>query len=172
MDRGTEMHLRETAACCMHAIEVGELGKTTRTPEIRPDVLKADDAHERLLALRFDKEVISNAVQQVCSRRQSLIEQYKIEIPSLDYCRFNGRLYCTDFETDEFEAAMEASNGFFDVADIPGWDTWLAHDPTIRESGLLYGWVPNAITDAVGRGMWAIPVESIWWVEAVPDTAK
>lgn len=172
MNRRTALHLRQTAAWCNHAIRFDDLATSTRTAELRPEVFRVGDPHECLHALHGNKVAISEALEYICEQRCKLVRKYKLTLPSAEFCKFNGRFYCTDLDTDECQAATDISNGFFDLADIPGWDTWVAHDPAVGHSGLLYGWVPNSITDPVGRGMWAIPVESVWWVNDVHDAAK
>ena len=172
MNQRTALHLREAAAWCEHTARPENLAASTRTRKLRPEVLSADDPHEVLNALHGNKPTISSAVAHVCKSRRDLVKDNRLRLPCIDYCRFNGRFFCTDFDTDECQAATDVSNGFFDLADIPGWDTWVAFDPAHGRSGLLYGWVPNSITGPVGRGMWAIPVECVWWVDSIPDNAK
>ena len=172
MNRRSALQIRQTAAWCEHAVRIDDLATSTRTAELRPDVLATEDPHECLRTLHGNKAAISQPVEHISRRRCKLVRKHKLTLPPIDFCRFNGRFYCTDFDTDECQAATEISNRFFDLADIPGWDTWVAHDSTTGHSGMLYGWVPNSITAPVGRGMWAIPVESVWWVDGIPDTAK
>ena len=74
-------------------------------------------------------------------------------------------MFATDFNTDSCGAATAPSNGILDDYDIPGWDTWFAHEVAGELGGVVYGWVPPALVDLADRGFNAIPVRSIWWVE-------
>ncbi len=88
-------------------------------------------------------------------------------------------------------AAEDATNGFFDVTNLPGWDTWVCYvedaeriadrqrwitegmpqssSPLGCESYLV-SWVPAHLLDLVGRGIWVNPEGCIAWAEDL-DTA-
>ena len=51
------------------------------------------------------------------------------------------------------------------ATDIPGWDTWFAHEDNGEHGGLVYGWVPHALLHLADRGFHVIPVHSIWWID-------
>jgi len=172
MDPHTELHLRQTAAWCLHAVDHDDLGASTRTEAIRPDLFVDCDHLTRLEAIHNATGTLHRAVQQICERRASLIKKLRLKLPTADYCSVAGRLFGTDFDTDSCEAATDVSNGFFDLSDIPGWDTWFAYEPHDGIQARVYGWIPNEIAAPVGRGIWAIPVESVWWVNAIPETVK
>jgi hypothetical protein len=172
MDATTELHLRQTAAWCLHSANADDLAASTRTEEIRPDLFANCDHIARLDAIHKTTGTLPVAVQQICQRRAALINKLGLKLPAVDYCMVAGRLFGTDFDTDSCEAATDVSNGFFDLSDIPGWDTWFAYEPHDHIQGRVYGWIPNEITAPVGRGIWTIPVDSIWWVDAIPETAK
>jgi hypothetical protein len=75
-------------------------------------------------------------------------------------------------------AASEASNGFFDVDNVPPWDTWVwyAEDRDISKGGwtmfasYLVAWVPPHALELVEAGIWVNPEECIRWAAAV-DTS-
>lgn len=171
MNETTKRHLRETVAWCLHTMSPDDLGPTTRTPEVCPDLLAGQDEFAQLDAIHKSTGTLGPAVEQICERRGKLVRKLGLKLPMLEYCEVMGRIFCTDFNTDQCEAATDISNGFFDLADIPGWDTWFAYEPTDTIQGHIYGWVPNEITELVGLGMWAIPVSCVWWVGSIPETA-
>lgn len=135
-------------------------------------MLRDQEHHGQLESIHFKADTLENAVSQIRDRRQRLIRSLGLKIPCIEYCLTAGRIYGTDFDTDACEAATDVSNGFFDLSDIPGWDTWFAHQPDDKIQGIVYGWIPNEICAPVGRGIWAIPVDSVWWVNAMPETAR
>ena len=55
-------------------------------------------------------------------------------------------------------AARSATAGFFDVNNVPPWDTWLAF-----VDGALYAWVPAELVDRVQQGIDVNPEECIRW---------
>ncbi|MBL8818547.1 MAG: hypothetical protein JNL58_21140 [Planctomyces sp.] len=172
MNATTELHLRQTASWCLHAVKVDDLATSTRTGAICPDLFANCDHIARLDAIHKTTGTLQVAIQQICERRAALIEELNLKLPTIDFCKAAGRLFGTDFDTDSCEAATDLSNGFFDLSDIPGWDTWFAYEPHNHIQGRAYCWVPNEIVAPVGRGIWAIPVDSVWWIDAMPDTAK
>jgi hypothetical protein len=160
-------HLQQTAAWCLHTMRMDDLNSTTRTEEIRPDIFITDDHIQQLDALHQGPESLFKAVTQICKRRRKMVKEFCLKLPTLDYCLTAGRIFCTNFDTDSCAAATDTSNGFFDLSDIPGWDTWFAFEPNANVGDLVYGWVPNEATVLVGRGMLMIPVQSVWWVDDV-----
>lgn len=169
------VYLKEAAAWCERTLCIEDLGTSSRTEEMRPSFLPHGDPQDGFVGA-FERETIANAVEEVCSKRSQLIRKRQLELPWwydipcwYEYCHVHGRLYCTDFNTDMCEAATAESNGFFDLADIPGWDTWVAYD---SKSALLYGWVPNSVVAPVGRGIWVIPTQCVRWVSNIPESAK
>jgi hypothetical protein len=74
-------------------------------------------------------------------------------------------------------AAEAASGGFFDMENVPAWDTWVlatedsrhAADP-VSYSSYLVCWVPPVWVDPVDFGIRVNPEECILWASDV-DTA-
>ncbi len=66
-------------------------------------------------------------------------------------------------------AAQAETHGFFDVFNCPPRDTWvgLFEDPEANEAEAtqLLSWVPEALMDVVGKGIWVNPEECIVWFE-------
>lgn len=128
MNQLTALHLRQTAAWCERAIRTDALASSPRTADLCPDVLASENPHEYLALLHGNKSTISRVVDHINRPRCKLVRDHKLAIPPIDFCQFNGRFYCTDFYTDECQAATEISNGYHDLTDLPGWDTWVAQD--------------------------------------------
>ncbi|ATB47582.1 hypothetical protein MYMAC_003198 [Corallococcus macrosporus DSM 14697] len=105
-----------------------------------------------------------DAVDFIVDRRREALARAKQPLPPLGSL-LGGRVYATDFNTDLCGAATVPSNGFVDDYDIPGWDTWFAHENTGSFGGVVYGWVPPALLSLADEGFYVIPVDSIWWVK-------
>jgi hypothetical protein len=172
MNPTVAQHLCETAAWCMHTVSKVDLATSTRTAKICPDMFCGQDCRGQLESIHSRSIDIVEALSQIRTRRQRLVESHGLKIPCLQYCLTAGRVFGTHFDTDLCEAATDVSNGFFDLSDIPGWDTWFAHQPSDIIQGIVFGWIPNEICAEVGRGMWAIPVDSAWWVNPLPENAR
>lgn len=167
MHEHTSLHLRQAASWCIHTVSNGY---AMRSPSLRPNLLSSDDPLTQLYAIHDNQDQLPVAVTDVCTKRSALLKELNLALPALDACTETGNFYCTDFDTDSCAAATEPSYGFFNDCDIPGWDSWFAYEAT-DGLGRIYGWVPKAMYNAVNAGIIVIPVESVWWVEAVPDTA-
>jgi len=87
-----------------------------------------------------------------------------------------GRLLLFDPDGTLSDGAAEAeSEGFFDVDNMPAWDTWLcfAEDSSIEAGGYhpfcgwLLCWVPDHLTNLVSNGTRVNPEECIVWANDV-----
>lgn len=79
-----------------------------------------------------------------------------------------GRLLiCTGDSESVTDGASElVSQGFFDVWDLPPWDTWIAYisEPgASRSFRYLLSWVPASAFDLVDEGIHFNPVDCIHW---------
>jgi hypothetical protein len=61
-------------------------------------------------------------------------------------------------------AAEEASGGFFDVENVPAWDTWVGLYQDERGEDYLVSWVPPSFREIVGEGIRVNPEECIHWI--------
>ena len=158
------MNLSETVAWCAARADVQRPGTSVRTAELMPP-LCALAPEERLRRLLASPEAASEAVQFIAQRRREALARSGL-IPAPAGTLGGGRVFATDFDTDVCGAAAPLSLGFFDALDVPGWDTWFAHESAGRLGGTVYGWVPAALAPLVERGFSAIPVRSVWWVDS------
>jgi hypothetical protein len=86
-----------------------------------------------------------------------------------------GRLlvYGPDEELSDGAAEVE-TDGFFDVANCPPWDTWVAfmEEPPPAPQGrvaYLISWVPREFLDLVDRGIQVNPEQCIRWLDDCTD---
>lgn len=73
-------------------------------------------------------------------------------------------LYFPDAELSDGAAETE-TGGFFDVENVPPWDTWIAlfrdEDADVSFAECLIGWVPQEFVALAGRGIRVNPEECI-----------
>jgi hypothetical protein len=78
-----------------------------------------------------------------------------------------GRLLVCEVNESIWSGESEAvTQGFFDVTDRPGWDTWVASVPRPSDSShvTLISWVPLELVDLVWRGIEVNPYACIFWL--------
>ncbi|MCP3063554.1 hypothetical protein LXT21_32730 [Myxococcus sp. K38C18041901] len=163
MVTGFKRRLAETIACCLPRAEAARAGVTTRSVELMPPVC-GHDGDTLVRQLLSSKAVPAEAVGFIVERRRRALERLKLPLPPLGDL-MGGRVFATDFNSDLCGAATAPSNGYLDDYDIPGWDTWFAHEPVGEFGGVVYGWVPPVLLELAGQGFDVIPVSSVWWVE-------
>jgi hypothetical protein len=62
-------------------------------------------------------------------------------------------------------AAEGMTGGFFDVRNVPPWDTWVAYLYEVGGKEYLVAWIPPAFIELVAGGISVNPEECIWWVD-------
>jgi hypothetical protein len=73
-----------------------------------------------------------------------------------------GRLLvCRPHESTDDGAAEFASRGFFDVHNVPPWDTWLAY---YKAEMTLVSWVPPEFIELAQGGIEVDPLGSLEWL--------
>lgn len=64
-------------------------------------------------------------------------------------------------------AAEDETNGFFDIDNIPAWDTWVAYFASGNRhsyTSYLISWIPPQFLELVSRGIYSNPEECIVWL--------
>jgi hypothetical protein len=107
------------------------------------------------------------AVELVCQARRREFARLGIPVVPVATNLAGGRVLFTTIDTDSCEAATGPSNGYYNLDDLPGWDTWFWHRPTDRPWGAIYCWVPAHLVEPAQRGMDVIPVLSVEWAKAL-----
>jgi hypothetical protein len=155
--------LSETVAWCAARADAQHPGTSVRSAELMPPLF-ALPPERRLDQLLDSPAAASEAVRFITERRREALARAGLPAAPRGTLA-GGRVFATDFNSDVCGVAAPRSRGFFDEFDVPGWDTWFAHEPTRTFGGTVYGWVPGALAALVERGISAIPVGSVWWVE-------
>ena len=141
--------LAETVAWCGHRASITEARQSLRTLPLKTHDLSTMNQEEL-------REVADNLFQE----RARLLGPNRI-LPNTGLAR--GRLLiCYPEESVWDGAAQAASHEFFDVADIPAWDTWCycgVEDKT-ETTFFIVSWVPPDFIEVAQKGVEVNPVES------------
>ena len=77
-------------------------------------------------------------------------------------------LYCRDDNLADGAAELE-SDGFFDIDNVPTWDTWLcdytAPPDAHGRQHCLVAWIPRSHIDLADRGISVNPEECVVWAD-------
>lgn len=144
--------LAQTIFWCASRIDASNPKDCLRTPELRPGILEES---------RFSA-VETVAVERV---RYGGEEIRNIQLPKdlgggrlLAY--FPDANLCCGASEDE-------TNGFFDIDNVPAWDTWVAYfEGGDRHSytSYLISWIPPQFVEIVSGGINVNPEECIVWL--------
>jgi len=158
--------LADTVAWCSRHARADDAGSSTRSLALRPPVMALPDSQplHRLLDVPGEAKA---ALDFVCEARRRELERLGIPVLSVGSDLAGGRILLTTIDTDSCWAATEPSNGYYDLNDLPGWDTWFLHRETDRLWGAIYCWVPAGLVELAQRGMDVIPVMSVEWARSL-----
>lgn len=109
-------------------------------------------------------------VDEVARKRRTLLRASRLDHPQRATGLEKGRLLTYEPEQNLYDgAAMNATEGFFDIDNVPPWDLWLAY---VREDGqqpatYLLAWVPPEWLKLASAGIAVNPEHCIRWAEDV-----
>jgi hypothetical protein len=143
--------LAQTIFWCASRVDTSNPKDCLRTPELRP---------------RIFEEVRFSAVETVAIERERY-GSVEIRDAQLPKDLGGGRLlvYFPDVNlccgTSEDE-----TNGFFDIDNVPAWDTWVAYFASGKRSNASYliSWISPQLVEFVSRGIYVNPEECIVWL--------
>jgi len=161
MNREIAQRLAETVAWCSRRARAEAAGSSTRSLAVRPPVMGLPNSQplDRLLLPGEAKA----AVEFVCEARRRELARLEIPVTPVGSDLAGGRILLTTIDTDLCGAATEPSNGYYDLSDLPGWDTWFLHTETDSRWGAIFCWVPAGLVELAQRGMDVIPFVSVAW---------
>lgn len=146
--------LAQTIFWCASRVDKENPATSLRTPGLRPRVLE---------------ENRSSAVETVAQARE-LYGGVDCRNSSLSDDLGGGRLLVYFPNLDLFcGAAEQETDGFFDVNNVPPWDTWVAYrqDEVKGDSfdtEYLIAWVPPEFVNLVDDGINVNPEQCIMWL--------
>jgi hypothetical protein len=141
----------------------GRLFQKARLAEIAPlqNQLGSAFVKPQPFASGQDSEDRASIVEDLVKRRADCLRDEGRYPQTILSGLANGRLL--EYVPDEnlFDgAARYSSKGFFDVDNVPAWDTWVCFF-----QGRLISWVPSQLVELVNEGLDANPERCILWVE-------
>jgi len=143
--------LAETVAWCAPRADVSAPETSLRDPRLRPRIMQPSYAA---------------TVKDVAINRQLALGSRLA--PSEDLAGGRILVYGPDEELSDGMAEQE-TRGYFDVANCPPWDTWLAMAEFGKagagRSAHLFSWVPAGFIELVTFGIEVNPEACILWLE-------
>lgn len=109
-------------------------------------------------------------VDEVASKRHALLRAPLLNDPEKSSLLEKGRLLIYLPEENLFDGAAEAaSQGFFDVDNLPPWDLWLLSvvEEQQRPNTYLIAWIPPKCVELTTAGIEVNPEECICWAADV-----
>lgn len=149
--------IREAAAWCRLRSDPSRPAESLRTPELLSSAWSSVYDHDKSVALDshhlrcWDQrlELVTGVVQ----RRRARLAQEGVVVPVDGPMPRDGFLILIWPDSDMHdECARGETEGFFDIEELPGHDTWVAYVTGSRESVLKYGldswsrmiaWIPT-----------------------------
>jgi hypothetical protein len=146
--------LAETVAWCCGRAAVQDPKHSLRYDSLYPSILS---------------ETRADVVLNVLMYRGSWLQQQNIK-PIIEGRELRqGRLLCYFPDGNLADGASElASDGFFDINNIPPWDTWVGlYQSDLRDVSLkvyLISYVPEMFLQQAERGLEVNPEQCIMWL--------
>src|SRR5262245_39388847 len=149
--------LEEAVAWCAPRADPREARDCLRSPKLRPRILQPS---------------YTAGVADLVQNREFALGR-KFTVPKGAVATGRLLVYGPDEELSDGAAEVE-TKGFFDAANCPPWDTWVAlvEEPHPSPNGriaYLISWVPPVFVESVGRGIWVNPEQCIRWLEDCTD---
>ena len=107
----------------------------------------------------FENELWAEAVAAVVAKRSEALRSAPI-VADPSVLTGGKLLEFIPVETLMDGAAKYSSNGFYDVNNVPPWDTWVCFS-----EGTLVSWVPPLLLEIAGNGLHANPEGCIRWAK-------
>lgn len=150
--------LAQTIFWCAPRADLSNPASSLRTPQLRPRLLEEN---------RF------SAVESVANARELFggVEIRKATIPD----NLAGGRLLIYFPNDDLAcgAAEQQTEGFFDVNNVPPWDTWVAYLQDARsvesyDTEYLIAWIPREFVALADEGINVNPEQCIQWLADTP----
>ena len=153
-----ETRLAQTIFWCTPRADLSNPSSSLRTPQLRPHLLEEN---------RFC------AIESVANARELFggVEIRKATIPN----NLAGGRLLIYFSNDDLAcgAAEQQTEGFFDVNNVPPWDTWVAYLKDARsaecyDTEYLIAWIPREFVPLADEGITVNPERCIRWLNDTP----
>jgi hypothetical protein len=158
-----ELRLAEAIAWCNSHANASDPKDSLRNNSLQPNWLDGSR---------------SNIINSVVTLRSSYLSQQKLH-PVRSVSDLKGGKLLVYFPDAELAdgAAEDASKGFFDVHNLPAWDTWVGLFQNAGPLDVSYGiylvaYVPSALVALVNYGIEVNPEECITWLTDSDTTLR
>jgi len=131
------------------------LSLSTLDAQLRSDRLRPNFAMDEF----SDYQLWADAVSEVVTKRSQLLGEVS-QVKEASAQRLGRLLLFVPSETLMDGGAKYTSNGFFDVNNVPPWDTWVSFS-----ARTLVSWVPPVLVETARRGIDVNPEACIVWCE-------
>jgi hypothetical protein len=157
-----ERRLAETIAWCAARVSADDPKQSLRSEALCPNVLAPDRA---------------DMVRSVATCRARSVRD-TADVSHRESLR-GGRLLIYFPDANLADGAAEVqSRGFFDMHNVPAWDTWVAladdrpevADPYFQQ--YVVAWVPPELVEAANAGINVNPEECISWLDSSRAVAR
>jgi hypothetical protein len=129
-------------------LDVAPLDAQLRSPELKPDPFLPDHSREK------SNKIIGDVV----SRRAEIHRSEKRSPAPTDQLADGKLVLFSPEETLSDGGVRYSSKGFFDIHNVPPWDTWVAF-----QERYVIGWVPHPLVELANAGVDANPEQCILW---------
>jgi hypothetical protein len=153
--------LRSATAWCEPRFDVKRPKESLRSRELLTDSIR-----ERLMnPLTVNAEL----VKAISESRLTTLRDAGVDAVNADIDDVHTKqLLIVDYSCSDMSGASEQdSQGFFNVRDIPPWETWVWHFtlPSYRhvDSGVLVTWVPPSADELAQKGVDYNPCDVLLW---------
>lgn len=151
------IHLSGTIQLCTSRLPTSTPGITLRTPLLSPDPFASNG---------------KAIVRSVMSRRRYYFSELN-KTPATSLAKGRLLVYWPNGNLADGASANE-TNGFFDVDNIPPWDTWVAYfyesGQSNYQSNYLVSWIPEVFIELASSGIEVNPEQCISWLDEVKDS--
>jgi hypothetical protein len=129
-------------------LDIAPLDAQLRSSELKPHSFLPDPSREKS----------NKIVRGVVSRRAEILRSQNRSPTPTDQLADGKLVLFSPEETLIDGGARYSSKGFFDVDNVPPWDTWVAF-----EEQYVIGWVPPPLIELANAGVDANPEQCILW---------
>jgi hypothetical protein len=160
------LRLAQAIAWCSHRHTLHDIRNVFRSPELapaRPFVAELPLADGTYAHNYFTTQERASVVEDVARRRAKLLADRHIVVLDVPPDLAGGRLLVFDIDCSVWDGLSEGeSDGFFDVNDIPAWDTWV-HFQHVQGRDTLLCWVPPPLIYLADQGIAVNCTACIQW---------
>lgn len=152
--------LAETVAWCVRRASLINTKQSLRTLPLNRDDLSG-----------MNQDELRRVADGLFRERARLLVSENESLPG-DKLAGGSLLICYPEESVWDGAAEAASHEFFDVADIPAWDTWCYYgiEEKMEPTSFIVSWVPPDFIELAQSGIDVNPVECIQWASRLDNT--